>query len=74
MEARNSSFEILRLVAMFIIICHHFVVHGIYPFAPPHFYDIHNFSMVVCVLLFGWGGYLGNSIFVLGPMSSLSTN
>ena len=37
MEARNSSFEILRLVAMFIIICHHFVVHGIYPFAPPHF-------------------------------------
>ena len=65
MEARNSSFEILRLVAMFIIICHHFVVHGIYPFAPPHFYDIHNFSMVVCVLLFGWGGYLGNSIFVL---------
>lgn len=37
MEARNSSFEILRLVAMFIIICHHFVVHGIYPFAPPTF-------------------------------------
>mgnify|MGYP000953206101 CR=1 FL=1 len=37
MEARNSSFEILRLVAMFIIICHHFVVYGIYPFAPPTF-------------------------------------
>lgn len=63
MTERNSSFEILRLVAMFIIICHHFVVHGVYPSISPN--DIHNFSMAACVLLFGWGGYLGNSIFVL---------
>lgn len=54
MTERNSSFEILRLVAMFIIICHHFVVHGVYPSISPN--DIHNFSMAACVLLFGWGG------------------
>lgn len=31
-KSRNSSLEVLRLLAMCIIIFHHFVVHGIFPF------------------------------------------
>lgn len=30
-KTRISNFEILRIVSMFIIITHHFIVHGIYP-------------------------------------------
>ena len=29
---RNSSLELLRIIAMFIIIIHHFGVHGIDPY------------------------------------------
>ena len=54
-KTRISNFEILRLVAMFIIITHHFVVHGIYPVVPIS--SVHTFNAAAAVLI-GWGGVL----------------
>ena len=60
--SRNSSLEALRLVAMAIIICHHFVVHGIFPAV--NIQQHHTFGVLISLLV-GWGGYLGNSLFIL---------
>lgn len=59
---RNSSLEVLRLLAMGIIIFHHFVVHGIFPAVS---IQQHHTLGVLVSLLVGWGGYLGNSLFIL---------
>ena len=59
---RNSSLETLRLIAMAIIIFHHFVVHGIFPAVDIH---QHHTLGVLISLLAGWGGYMGNSLFIL---------
>ncbi|WP_273094376.1 acyltransferase family protein [Dialister succinatiphilus] len=61
-KTRISNFEILRIVAMFIIITHHFIVHGIYPVVQIN--SVHTINAAAAVLI-GWGGYLGNSIFVI---------
>ena len=61
-KTRISNFEILRIIAMFIIIAHHFVVHGIYPVV--QISSVHTFNAAAAVLI-GWGGYLGNSIFII---------
>lgn len=61
MKERNSSFEMLRLVAMFIIIAHHFVVHGL---GWKGTLDTPSINAAAAVLS-GWGGYLGNSLFML---------
>lgn len=52
-KTRISNFEILRLVAMFIIITHHFVVHGIYPVV--QISSVHTVNAAAAVLI-GWGG------------------
>lgn len=66
---RNSALELLRIIAMFIIIIHHFGVHGIDPYFGKYLnenWTFHNlpwqyiFTQIVC-----WGGNLGNSIFIL---------
>lgn len=66
---RNSALELLRIIAMFIIIIHHFGVHGINPYfekllnANWTLYDVpwqYIFTQFMC-----WGGNLGNSIFIL---------
>lgn len=61
-KPRNSALEILRLFAMGIIIFHHFVVHGIFPAVNIEQY--HSFGVFISLLV-GWGGYLGNSLFIL---------
>lgn len=57
-KPRNSYIEFLRLIAMAIIIFHHFVVHGIFPAVDIH---QHHTLGVLISLLAGWGGYMGNS-------------
>ena len=52
MKERNSSFEMLRLVAMFIIIAHHFVVHGL---GWKGTLDTPSINAAAAVLS-GWGG------------------
>lgn len=61
-KSRNSSFEVLRLIAMTIIIFHHFVVHGIIPVVD--IWQNHSMGILISILM-GWGGYLGNSLFIL---------
>lgn len=61
-NSRNSSLETLRLIAMAIIIFHHFVVHGIFPAV--NIQQHHTFGVLISLLV-GWGGYLGNSLFIL---------
>lgn len=63
---RNSSLEMLRIVAMLIIIVHHFGVHGIFigPLGTERTFGLFSwqvlFTQLVC-----WGGSLGNSLFVI---------
>lgn len=59
---RNSCLEFLRLIAMTIIIFHHFIVHGIFPAV--NIQQNHTLGILI-FLLVGWGGYLGNSLFIL---------
>jgi peptidoglycan/LPS O-acetylase OafA/YrhL len=61
-NSRNSSLETLRLIAMAIIIFHHFVVHGIFPAV--NIQQHHTFGVLISLLV-GWDGYLGNSLFIL---------
>lgn len=64
MNERSSNFELLRIVAMMIIIVHHVLCHGIY-------FDWHyNNTLTECInsflaLSFGLWGRLGVDLFVL---------
>lgn len=67
-KVRNSSVELLRIIAMIIIIMHHFGVHGVF-----HVLDkSHNILIVdnlswqiIFTQIVSWGGDVGNSIFIL---------
>ena len=62
-KKRESNVELLRIVAMLIIIVHHFCVHGIV-----RYYDgiSTNISwQIVLTQLVGWGGHMANGIFVV---------
>ena len=64
---RNSALELLRLIAIFAIIGHHFVVHGIFPLDILSKEAIKNncdFSLIFDSLFF-FGGMFGNSCFIL---------
>lgn len=58
MNKRDSRFEILRIISMFLIIMHHFVVHGI---------DISYISKhhALVLQLLSLGGKIGVNIFIL---------
>lgn len=58
----NFSLEFLRLIAMTIIVFHHFIVHGIFPVV--NIQQNHTLGVLISLLV-GWGGYLGNSLFIL---------
>lgn len=67
-KIRNSSIELLRIIAIIIIIMHHFGVHGVF-----HVLDkSHNILIVdnlswqiIFTQIVSWGGNVGNAIFVL---------
>lgn len=56
---RNSSFELLRIVAMFMIVAHHFSVHGGFDFPADSMTLNHLWQQFILM-----GGGLGNGIFV----------
>ena len=55
---RSSNIELLRIIAMILIIMHHFSVHGNFPFTQDF-----TFSKIF-IQLFGFGGKVGVDIFV----------
>lgn len=59
MKIRNSNFELLRILSMFMIIAHHYSVHG--QFQPT--YGIHLNNMILDFLYLG--GQVGVVLFVL---------
>ena len=57
---RDSKFEILRIIAMLLIVAHHFVVHGF------ELENIETFSYnKIVVEILSLGGKLGVNLFVL---------
>lgn len=67
-KVRNSSIELLRIIAMIIIIMHHFGIHGVF-----HMLDksyniliVDNLSwQIIFTQIVSWGGRIGNTIFIL---------
>lgn len=55
---RKSNIELLRIVSMYLIVMHHFSVHGPWPASG-------SFSSDVVIMLFSFGGKLGVDVFVL---------
>lgn len=66
-KRRNSSIELLCIIAMFIIITHHFCVHGIFNvLGNTYSMTVNNLSFqFVFSQLLMWIGYIGNAIFIL---------
>ncbi len=65
-KSRNSSFEVLRIISMFMIVLHHFIVHGI--MNNPLYSDVFlNGSL--CNRFFAWlyfpGGEVGVALFFM---------
>lgn len=56
---RQSNLELLRIFAMFLIVAHHFVLHGNWPFTQ----NLEFRESLIFVL--GFGGKLGVNLFVL---------
>lgn len=58
-KERNSSFELLRIISMFLIVMHHYSVHGGFDFMIPFSMKLY---FVQCLVM---GGKLGVNLFVL---------
>lgn len=58
-EERNSNFELLRIISMFLIVVHHFSVHGTFDTG-----DQFSYEKIALEILF-LGGKLGVNIFVM---------
>ena len=69
MKERNSSIELLRILAILIIISHHFSVHGVFhvleKVPPMLIVDNLSWQIIFTQIISGIGGLLGNSIFIL---------
>lgn len=65
---RTSSIELLRIVAMLIIVIHHFCVHGVFHVLDSSknvlLAEFLNWQMVFTQLV-GWGGGVGNTLFMI---------
>lgn len=59
MQIRQSNFELLRILAMFLIVAHHYCVHGNWGFTPG--FEINKFYVQSISI----GGKLGVNIFIL---------
>lgn len=61
-QERNSSIELLRIATIILIIFHHFNIHGMWlatDYSLPSGWQL----FVSCIT--GWGGNVGNEIFML---------
>ena len=62
MKERNSNLELLRIIAMFIIVAHHYVVNS----GIVSLYDFNNISFnMIFSQIWGFGGKMAINIFVL---------
>lgn len=61
---RSSNFELLRIVAMFMIVLHHCTVHGVFSYWHNNTTFIHHINNFLCSFLAS-GGKIGVTIFVL---------
>lgn len=67
-KVRNSSIELLRIIAMIIIIMHHFGVHGVFHVSDKswNILIVDNISwQIIFTQIVSWGGGVGNAIFIL---------
>lgn len=64
MKKRLSSFELLRIIAMFLIVLHHAIVHGLW-FNINNYQIINNPEKFSLTTLLGLGGEIGVYLFVL---------
>ena len=60
-KERNSSLELLRIISMLLIMCAHFVVHGIYPLPTVETFSINH----VVLQIIGSYAYVGVGAFML---------
>ncbi|MGO4937784.1 acyltransferase [Fundicoccus sp. Sow4_H7] len=58
-DDRNSNFELLRIISMFLVVVHHFSVHGSFDTM-----DVFSYEKIALDILF-IGGKLGVNIFVM---------
>lgn len=61
---RLSNFELLRIFAMFLIVMHHFSVHGIFSYWTGSATFLEKFNDVFCIF-FASGGKIGVILFML---------
>lgn len=59
-KGRNSNIELLRIISMFLIVCHHYTVHGAIDF---NILSLSTNKLILQALSFG--GKLGVNLFVL---------
>lgn len=62
-RVRDSNFELLRIIAMFLIVLHHFSVHGLWAAGGSWVTEIPNHTVVIACLAIG--GKVGVDLFVL---------
>ena len=61
---RKSNFELLRLIAMFLVVLHHFCSHGIILYWKIAPININPFNIQACEFL-SIGGSIANNIFII---------
>ncbi|SFV41401.1 acyltransferase [Ligilactobacillus acidipiscis] len=67
-KPRMSNFELLRIIAMFMIVLHHSIVHGVLgEFFPQNSFNLYSNHPVVFFVarLFAFGGKTGVALFIL---------
>ncbi len=58
-KERQSNFELLRVVLMFLIVAHHYAMFSGFAYSDDHFFN------KIFLLFFGSGGKIGVSVFVM---------
>jgi len=62
---RKSNFELLRIVAMFMIVASHYVVHGIISFNPDYISEQVSMTNKLLVIAIGQGGNIAVTLFFM---------
>lgn len=63
-KQRNSNFELLRIVAMYLIVLHHCTVHGVFSYVSDNIGMVEHINNFLCIFLSS-GGKIGVTLFVL---------
>lgn len=63
-KQRNSNFELLRIIAMYMIVLHHCTAHGVFSYWHNNITFLQNVNNFLCTFLSS-GGKIGVTLFVL---------